>query len=150
MQIEGSVALVTGGNRGIGREFVRELLARGGEKVYASILARAAIPACGSAAASKAATLSMTQCVRAELTAQGTPRSTRWSAAARTSTPATWRQASCRGSPPTPKRRSGSSRACCPRDGGPAGQGRATLPTMNSPNGLPVLTFGGGRNQVVA
>jgi NAD(P)-dependent dehydrogenase (short-subunit alcohol dehydrogenase family) len=167
MQIEGSVALVTGGNRGIGREFVRELLARGAEKVYVavrdpgtveagpgvvpialdvtdhdqvaavaarcsdvqllvnnagvnlvqgliaaadlsaaeleirtnylgplalcrafapvlkaggggaivmmvSILARAAIPACGSAAASKAAALSMTQCVRAELAAQGT------------------------------------------------------------------------------
>jgi NAD(P)-dependent dehydrogenase (short-subunit alcohol dehydrogenase family) len=167
MQIEGSVALVTGGNRGIGREFVRELLARGAEKVYVavrdpgtveggsgvvplaldvtdhdqvaavaarcsdvqllvnnagvnlvqgliaaadlsaaeleirtnylgplalcrafapvlkaggggaivmmvSILARAAIPSCGSAAASKAAALSMTQCVRAELAAQGT------------------------------------------------------------------------------
>jgi NAD(P)-dependent dehydrogenase (short-subunit alcohol dehydrogenase family) len=167
MQIEGCVALVTGSNRGIGREFVRELLARGATKVYAaarrpdtverwpgveplaldvtdheqvaavaahcadvqllvnnagvnqvqgliaatdlaaaeleirtnylgplalcrafapvlkaggggaivvmvSILARAAIPACGSASASKAAALSMTQCVRAELAAQGT------------------------------------------------------------------------------
>jgi NAD(P)-dependent dehydrogenase (short-subunit alcohol dehydrogenase family) len=37
MRIEGSVALVTGGNRGIGREFVRELLARDAEKVYVAV-----------------------------------------------------------------------------------------------------------------
>ncbi len=36
MRIEGCVALVTGSNRGIGREFVRELLARGATKVYAA------------------------------------------------------------------------------------------------------------------
>jgi NAD(P)-dependent dehydrogenase (short-subunit alcohol dehydrogenase family) len=35
MKIEGSVALVTGANRGIGEVFVRELLHRGARKVYA-------------------------------------------------------------------------------------------------------------------
>lgn len=35
MKIEGTVALVTGANRGIGRAFVDELLARGAAKVYA-------------------------------------------------------------------------------------------------------------------
>lgn len=35
MKIEGTVALVTGANRGIGREYVRELLARGAGTVYA-------------------------------------------------------------------------------------------------------------------
>src|SRR5690606_4392554 len=36
MDIEGSIALVTGGNRGIGRHFVRQLLERGAAKVYAA------------------------------------------------------------------------------------------------------------------
>lgn len=36
MQIEGSVALVTGAGRGIGREYVRALLDRGASKVYAT------------------------------------------------------------------------------------------------------------------
>jgi NAD(P)-dependent dehydrogenase (short-subunit alcohol dehydrogenase family) len=36
MKISGAVALVTGANRGIGREFARELLARGATKVYAT------------------------------------------------------------------------------------------------------------------
>lgn len=36
MKITGSVALVTGANRGIGRQFVLELLARGAPKVYAT------------------------------------------------------------------------------------------------------------------
>ena len=36
MQIKGSVALVTGANRGIGRCFVEALLARGAAKVYAT------------------------------------------------------------------------------------------------------------------
>ncbi|QEW02750.1 SDR family oxidoreductase [Microbacterium lushaniae] len=36
MNIEGSVALVTGGNRGIGRHFVQHLLERGATKVYAA------------------------------------------------------------------------------------------------------------------
>jgi NAD(P)-dependent dehydrogenase (short-subunit alcohol dehydrogenase family) len=36
MQIEGSIALVTGANRGIGREFARELLERGATRVYAA------------------------------------------------------------------------------------------------------------------
>lgn len=36
MEIAGSVALVTGSNRGIGRRFAEELLARGATKVYAT------------------------------------------------------------------------------------------------------------------
>jgi NAD(P)-dependent dehydrogenase (short-subunit alcohol dehydrogenase family) len=36
MKIAGSVALVTGANRGIGRQFARELLERGAAKVYAT------------------------------------------------------------------------------------------------------------------
>ncbi|MFY7065907.1 SDR family oxidoreductase [Nocardiopsis changdeensis] len=36
MDVTGSVALVTGANRGIGRRFVDELLARGAAKVYAA------------------------------------------------------------------------------------------------------------------
>ena len=36
MEIKGSVALVTGANRGIGRSFVEALLARGAAKIYAS------------------------------------------------------------------------------------------------------------------
>jgi NAD(P)-dependent dehydrogenase (short-subunit alcohol dehydrogenase family) len=36
MNIEGSVALVTGANRGLGLAFARELLARGARKVYAA------------------------------------------------------------------------------------------------------------------
>ncbi|HEY2205148.1 MAG TPA: SDR family oxidoreductase [Pseudonocardia sp.] len=36
MQIDGSVALVTGANRGLGRQFVRALLARGATTVYAA------------------------------------------------------------------------------------------------------------------
>lgn len=36
MKIQGSVALVTGSNRGIGRAFVEALIARGAKKVYAT------------------------------------------------------------------------------------------------------------------
>jgi NAD(P)-dependent dehydrogenase (short-subunit alcohol dehydrogenase family) len=36
MKIEGSVALVTGANRGLGRAFTRELLRRGATRVYAA------------------------------------------------------------------------------------------------------------------
>lgn len=36
MKISGSVALVTGANRGIGEEFARQLLQRGARKVYAA------------------------------------------------------------------------------------------------------------------
>ena len=36
MDIKGSIALVTGGNRGIGRHFVQQLLDRGAAKVYAA------------------------------------------------------------------------------------------------------------------
>lgn len=36
MKIEGSVALVTGANRGLGRHFAQQLLARGAAKVYAA------------------------------------------------------------------------------------------------------------------
>jgi NAD(P)-dependent dehydrogenase (short-subunit alcohol dehydrogenase family) len=34
MKIDGSVALVTGANRGLGRVFARELVSRGAAKVY--------------------------------------------------------------------------------------------------------------------
>jgi NAD(P)-dependent dehydrogenase (short-subunit alcohol dehydrogenase family) len=37
MKIQDSVALVTGGNRGIGKAFVDELFARGARKVYAAV-----------------------------------------------------------------------------------------------------------------
>ena len=43
MKIENSVALVTGANRGIGRAFARELLARGAKKVYAGTRSPAAV-----------------------------------------------------------------------------------------------------------
>jgi len=36
MKIEGAVALVTGSNRGIGRNFVKALIARGAKRIYAS------------------------------------------------------------------------------------------------------------------
>ena len=35
MKIEGSVAVVTGANRGLGRAFVEQLLARGAKRIYA-------------------------------------------------------------------------------------------------------------------
>lgn len=50
MKIEGAVVLVTGANRGLGREYVRQLLDRGAAKVYAgarspeSVTAAGAIP----------------------------------------------------------------------------------------------------------
>ena len=37
MNVSGTVALVTGANRGIGKAFVAELLARGADKVYAGV-----------------------------------------------------------------------------------------------------------------
>lgn len=45
MNIAGSVALVTGANRGIGRRFVDELLARGAAKVYATTRHPERVPA---------------------------------------------------------------------------------------------------------
>lgn len=36
MKIENATALVTGANRGLGREFTRQLLARGARRVYAT------------------------------------------------------------------------------------------------------------------
>ena len=36
VSLEGQVVLVTGANRGLGREFVEQLLARGAAKVYAA------------------------------------------------------------------------------------------------------------------
>ncbi|MEK8104095.1 hypothetical protein NKG94_01330 [Micromonospora sp. M12] len=36
MQIKGSIAVVTGSNRGIGRQYVAQLLERGAVKVYAT------------------------------------------------------------------------------------------------------------------
>ncbi|MEI8322872.1 MAG: short-chain dehydrogenase, partial [Actinomycetes bacterium] len=36
MKIAGSVVLVTGANRGLGAEYVRQLLDRGAAKVYAA------------------------------------------------------------------------------------------------------------------
>jgi NAD(P)-dependent dehydrogenase (short-subunit alcohol dehydrogenase family) len=36
MKVNGSIALVTGANRGIGRHFARQLLERGAAKVYAT------------------------------------------------------------------------------------------------------------------
>ena len=37
MQIEGTIALVTGANRGIGEAFAQALLERGAAKVYAGV-----------------------------------------------------------------------------------------------------------------
>lgn len=36
VNLEGQVALVTGANRGLGREFVQQLVARGAGKIYAA------------------------------------------------------------------------------------------------------------------
>lgn len=44
MQIEGTVALVTGANRGIGRAFVDALLDRGATKVYAAVRDVSTVP----------------------------------------------------------------------------------------------------------
>jgi NAD(P)-dependent dehydrogenase (short-subunit alcohol dehydrogenase family) len=43
MQIAGSVALVTGANRGLGRVYARELLSRGAAKVYGAARNPAAV-----------------------------------------------------------------------------------------------------------
>jgi NAD(P)-dependent dehydrogenase (short-subunit alcohol dehydrogenase family) len=44
VKIEGAVALVTGGNRGLGKAFVRALLDAGAAKVYAAARDRARHP----------------------------------------------------------------------------------------------------------
>jgi NAD(P)-dependent dehydrogenase (short-subunit alcohol dehydrogenase family) len=43
MQIDGSVALVTGASRGLGQAFARELLSRGAAKVYGTARDAAAV-----------------------------------------------------------------------------------------------------------
>ena len=43
MRIDGSVALVTGANRGLGRAFARELVSRGAAKVYGAARNPAAV-----------------------------------------------------------------------------------------------------------
>src|SRR5439155_41356 len=77
ISLKGTVALVSGANRGIGAAFVSGLLEAGANRGGAlinvlSILPRTASPAGGGYSASKAAALSLTQAVRAELRAQGT------------------------------------------------------------------------------
>ena len=47
MEIAGSVALVTGANRGLGARFATELLARGATKVYATAREPASVSAQG-------------------------------------------------------------------------------------------------------
>ncbi len=47
MKISGSVALVTGANRGLGRAYARELIARGAAKVYAAARNPAAVTDAG-------------------------------------------------------------------------------------------------------
>ena len=44
MKISGSVALVTGANRGLGRAYARELVSRGAAKVYGAARIRAPSP----------------------------------------------------------------------------------------------------------
>ena len=43
MNIDGSVALVTGANRGLGRAYARELVKRGAAKVYGAARNRGAV-----------------------------------------------------------------------------------------------------------
>jgi NAD(P)-dependent dehydrogenase (short-subunit alcohol dehydrogenase family) len=47
MKIDGSVALVTGANRGLGQVYARELVARGAAKVYGAARNPAAVTAPG-------------------------------------------------------------------------------------------------------
>jgi len=90
----GSVALVTGANRGIGLAFVRELIARGAKKVYAGVrdpdrltdefaglsakvvpldvTDPAAVGAAADACPAKAAALFLSSITRSELADQGT------------------------------------------------------------------------------
>ena len=44
MRIDGSVALVTGANRGLGRVFARELVSRGAARVYGPRVIRTRLP----------------------------------------------------------------------------------------------------------
>ena len=77
MKIDGSVALVTGANRGLGRVFARMLVSRGAAKVYGivnmlSVTSFYTNPFDASYGASKAAAWSLTNGVRLELHHQGT------------------------------------------------------------------------------
>ena len=47
MKVAGSVALVTGANRGLGRAYTRELVSRGAAKVYGAARQPGASPSPG-------------------------------------------------------------------------------------------------------